>query len=74
MTLKVLNCLALRIIGPNHEVDFLQLLKAQKKVLRKALHAWLGYKVVVLGDREFCSVDLARWLGEQADYFCLRQK
>ncbi|CAN5766478.1 hypothetical protein BH23CYA1_BH23CYA1_03300 [soil metagenome] len=49
-------------------------LKAQKKVLRKALHALLGYKVVVLGDREFCSVDLARWLGEQAAYFCLRQK
>lgn len=32
------------------------------------------YKVVVLGDREFCSVDLASWLGERKVYFCLRLK
>ncbi|NEP55809.1 MAG: hypothetical protein F6K31_02125 [Symploca sp. SIO2G7] len=32
------------------------------------------YRVVVLGDREFCSVDLARWLGQQNAYFCLRLK
>ena len=49
-------------------------LKAQKQVLSKALRALRDYKVVVLGDREFCSVDLAQWLGEKAAYFCLRQK
>ena len=49
-------------------------LEAQKKALRPALCALSAYKVVVLGDREFCAVDLARWLGEQQVYFCLRQK
>ena len=49
-------------------------LKAQKHVLQKALSALKGYEVVVLGDREFCSVDLAKWLQTQAAYFCLRQK
>ena len=49
-------------------------LKSQCKVLRVALSRLSDYKVVVLGDREFCSVDLARWLGEQNCYFCLRQK
>lgn len=42
--------------------------------LSKALPALGRYKVVVLGDREFCSVELARWLGSQGHYFCLRQK
>jgi len=27
-----------------------------------------------LGDREFCSVTLGKWLGEKGLYFCLRQK
>lgn len=49
-------------------------LKAQKTVLQVALSSLSAYKVVVLGDREFCAVDLARWLGEQKAYFCLRQK
>ena len=39
-----------------------------------ALPLLAKYSVVVLGDREFCSVDLARWLGQQGHYFCLRQK
>ena len=29
---------------------------------------------MVLGDREFCSVDLASWLREKKVYFCLRLK
>ena len=49
-------------------------LRTQRKVLRVALSRLSDYKVVVLGDREFCSVDLACWLGEQQCYFCLRQK
>jgi len=32
------------------------------------------YKVVVLGDREFCSVELANWIREAGVYFCLRLK
>ncbi|MEL7052230.1 MAG: IS4 family transposase [Cyanobacteria bacterium J06588_5] len=49
-------------------------LPVQKKALKVALSALCDYKVVVLGDREFCGVDLARWLGEKQAYFCLRQK
>ena len=46
----------------------------QTAFLAGALPILANYRVVVLGDREFCSVDLARWLGEQGHYFCLRQK
>jgi hypothetical protein len=46
----------------------------QTAFLSIALPELADYRVVVLGDREFCSVDLARWLGEQGHYFCLRQK
>jgi len=45
-----------------------------KKLLLKVLPLFKKYKIVVLGDREFCSVTLGNWLrGEQA-YFCLRLK
>ncbi len=33
-----------------------------------------GYKIVVLGDREFCSVRLGNWLLQEQVYFCLRLK
>ena len=46
----------------------------QTAFLAVALPQLADYRVVVLGDREFCSVDLARWLGQQGHYFCLRQK
>lgn len=46
----------------------------QTAFLSIALPKLADYRVVVLGDREFCSVDLARWLGQQGHYFCLRQK
>ncbi len=46
----------------------------QTALLSVALPVLADYRVVVLGDREFCSVDLARWLGQQGHYFCLRQK
>jgi hypothetical protein len=32
------------------------------------------YKIVVLGDRKFCSVSLVKWLQKKIIYFCLRQK
>ncbi|NEO64738.1 MAG: transposase [Moorea sp. SIO4G2] len=49
-------------------------LSEQKTVLSKSLELLLGYTVVVLGDREFCSAKLGHWLSERKVYFCLRQK
>jgi Transposase DDE domain len=47
----------------------------QVEVLSKVLPLLSNYTQVVLGDREFCSVDLAQWLRSQAQtYFCLRLK
>lgn len=46
--------------------------KEQKRLLLKALRPLKRYNVVVLGEREFCSVKLARWLNHQSVYFCLR--
>ncbi|MFB2924334.1 hypothetical protein ACE1CB_38295 [Aerosakkonema sp. BLCC-F2] len=37
-------------------------LAQQKEVLALALPLLQNYTIVVLGDREFCSVDLATWL------------
>lgn len=33
-----------------------------------------SYRIVVLGDREFCSVTLANWLRQEGVCFCLRLK
>ena len=50
-------------------------LEQQKEVLEPVLKRLKNYKVVVLGDREFCGVDLARWLSrEKKVYFSLRLK
>jgi hypothetical protein len=49
-------------------------LTVQKRVIEKAISLFLEYKIVILGDREFCSVTLGKWLGEKGLYFCLRQK
>jgi hypothetical protein len=49
-------------------------LEEQKGVLSKVFAVLSGYKLVALGDREFCSVSLAKWLQEQGVYYCLRQK
>ena len=46
--------------------------KEQKKLLLKALKALRAYRVVVLGEREFCGVKLARWLDVQGADCCLR--
>lgn len=47
----------------------------QVEVLSQVLPLLSKYKKVILGDREFCSVDLAKWLKSQAQtYFCLRLK
>jgi hypothetical protein len=50
-------------------------LETQKNILGRVLPLLKGYKKVILGDREFCSVELARWLNEQKKtYYCLRLK
>ncbi len=49
-------------------------LAEQQQVLSKVIQLFAGYKLVVLGDREFCSVKLGKWLEEGNTYFCLRQK
>lgn len=46
----------------------------QRDALSKVLPLLEDYCVVVLGDREFCSVKLGRWLNDQECYFCLRLK
>ena len=46
----------------------------QRTTISKVLPLFDNYKICVLGDREFCSVKLANWLGEQNVYFCLRLK
>lgn len=42
--------------------------------LQQVLPLFSEYKVIVLGDREFCSVDLGNWLREKGVSFCLRLK
>ena len=50
-------------------------LKQQKQVLEPAIALLREYKITVLGDREFCGVELARWLSEEAQtYLSLRLK
>lgn len=46
----------------------------QKAIMSKVLPLFKNYKTCVLGDREFCSVNLANWLKEWNVYFCLRLK
>lgn len=46
--------------------------KQQKSLLLKVLIELKAYDVVVLGDREFCSARLARWLKRQRVYCALR--
>lgn len=50
-------------------------LERQKNILSRVFPLFKKYKIVILGDREFCSVELARWLNEHKNvYFCLRLK
>jgi hypothetical protein len=42
--------------------------------LQQVLPLFSEYKVIVLGDREFCSIDLGNWLKQKGVSFCLRLK
>jgi hypothetical protein len=46
----------------------------QKTTISKILPIFKDYKICILGDREFCSVQLGNWLREQNVSFCLRLK
>lgn len=46
----------------------------QTKLIFQVLPLFKEYESILLGDREFCSVELANWLSEQGLLFCLRLK
>jgi len=49
-------------------------LEEQQKVLRPVIRLLKKYKLVIIGDREFPSVELAHWLHKQNLNFVFRQK
>jgi len=49
-------------------------LEEQQKVLRPVIRLLKKYKLVIIGDREFHSIELAQWLYKQNICFVLRQK
>ncbi len=49
-------------------------LTQQQALLRPVLRLLKSYEIVVIGDREFRSVELAYWLKQKKVYFALRQK
>ena len=49
-------------------------MQEQTVALQQVLPLLKEYKVIVLGDREFCSVDLGNWLKAMGVSFSLRLK
>lgn len=47
-------------------------LAQQQALIQTILPLLAGYKVTVLGDREFCSITLAQWLKNKGFSMCLR--
>ncbi|NET69473.1 MAG: IS4 family transposase [Moorea sp. SIO1G6] len=46
----------------------------QKQLISPIIGLFDDYQIVILGDREFCSVKLAEWLDKQGFHLCLRLK
>jgi Transposase DDE domain len=46
----------------------------QQNLISKVIPVFENYKICILGDREFCSVKLAKYLQSLGVYFCLRLK
>ena len=46
----------------------------QQKVLRPVIRLLKSYKLVIIGDREFHSIELANWLYKEDISFVFRQK
>ena len=49
-------------------------MESQIPNLEQILPLFSEYKLIVLGDRKFCSVDLGNWLKSKGVSFCLRLK
>ncbi|NEP26313.1 IS4 family transposase [Moorena sp. SIO3I6] len=49
-------------------------LTEQQIILSKVIPLFKNYQICLLGDREFCSVKLAKYLQDLGVYFCLRLK
>ncbi len=49
-------------------------LREQQIVLRPVIKLFKSYQIVIVGDREFHSVELAEWVDHQGVKFVLRQK
>lgn len=49
-------------------------LREQQVVLRPVIKLFKTHQIVIVGDREFHSVDLAQWIDRQGVKFVLRQK
>ncbi|MBD2615982.1 IS4 family transposase [Nostoc punctiforme FACHB-252] len=56
------------------EKDGCSNLEEQQKVLRPVIRLLKKYKLVIIGDREFHSIELGSWLHKQNISFVLRQK
>ena len=46
----------------------------QQNLISKVIPVFENHKICILGDREFCSVKLAKYLQSRGVYFCLRLK
>jgi hypothetical protein len=49
-------------------------LREQQIILRPVIKLFKNCKIVIVGDREFHSVELAQWIRQQGVKFVLRQK
>jgi hypothetical protein len=49
-------------------------LREQQNILRPVIKLFRTHKIVIIGDREFHSVDKAQWIHQQGVKFVLRQK
>jgi hypothetical protein len=60
--------------GYHYRNEALRNLREQKELIRPVIQVFKGYRILVLGDREFHSVKLANWLDSKGIDFVLRQK
>lgn len=70
----IVNKRAIPIYGQLLEKAGSSNLVEQQRVISPVLELLKDYRVMVLGDREFCSVKLGNWLREQRTNYCLRLK
>ena len=49
-------------------------MRKQQIVLRPVIKLFKAHQIVIAGDREFHSIDLAQWISRQGVKFVLREK